>query len=433
MLARVVQDQPKVMRRLRNPQHPFNVEHKPWSIQPFFIAPVLPGESMKDIRFKSRAVTDPVKEPLIGWWLEHYFFYVPLRDLHIRQNVENMVLSGEDLAQTIGNNGENRVTFAQGGRLYTSNYGGTSLTFEALKRVTEEFFRDEGDLWNKHVDSDGLPMTSISRDDFLDSILSDLAALPTDNDAVGEDQDPLVETEYQIAFNKMKAMRFIGRDVTFEDFLKTFGVNVGQDAEPKNVPVVGGGSIVNGPELIRYVRDFQLPSNTVVPTTGAVNSALSWSVSERAGKTRYFKEPGVVLGVSVTRPKVYYKNQWGSTVNFLTRVQDWMPALLWDNPETSLKKFEPAAPGQAQSGPLGNVPSAAYWLDLRDLFIRGEQFVTNSQNKPAATVNLPSPALEKRYAPVADVGELFVDPAKCTVRQDGVVSMSVLSTLTDQT
>ena len=51
-------------RRPRRPSHPFQVRHEPFQIQPFFIAPVLPGETMKNLLLQSRAVTLPLKNPL---------------------------------------------------------------------------------------------------------------------------------------------------------------------------------------------------------------------------------------------------------------------------------------------------------------------------------------------------------------------------------
>ena len=63
-------------RAMRKPSHPFQIKHKPFLIAPFFIAPVLAGETLKNLLLQSRAVSKPVKSPIIGWWLEYYFFYV---------------------------------------------------------------------------------------------------------------------------------------------------------------------------------------------------------------------------------------------------------------------------------------------------------------------------------------------------------------------
>jgi hypothetical protein len=74
--VQVVQDLPQVSRKMRRPTHTFYVENHPYVMQPFMLAPVLPGETLKQMLFQCRAVTSPIKNPLIGWHLEHYWFYV---------------------------------------------------------------------------------------------------------------------------------------------------------------------------------------------------------------------------------------------------------------------------------------------------------------------------------------------------------------------
>ena len=66
----------KMGRKLRRPEHPFILRHKPWQIQPFLIAPVIPGETMSNLLMQARVVTDPINNPLIGWHIEYYYFYV---------------------------------------------------------------------------------------------------------------------------------------------------------------------------------------------------------------------------------------------------------------------------------------------------------------------------------------------------------------------
>ena len=88
----VLADTPRFQRKMRRPRHDFNVRHMPFCIAPFAIAPVLPGETLKDGNLQSRAVVDPIKNPLIGWWLEHYVFYVPHGAMLKAQSWQDMVL-----------------------------------------------------------------------------------------------------------------------------------------------------------------------------------------------------------------------------------------------------------------------------------------------------------------------------------------------------
>jgi len=59
-------DLPRVGRKLRAPQHHWSLRHVPFALQPFCIAPVLPGETMKNALLQARAVTMPIKSPLVG-------------------------------------------------------------------------------------------------------------------------------------------------------------------------------------------------------------------------------------------------------------------------------------------------------------------------------------------------------------------------------
>ena len=90
----VLADTPRFQRKMRRPRHDFNVRHMPFCITPFAIAPVLPGETLKDGNLQSRAVVDPIKNPLIGWWLEHYVFYVPHGAMPKAQRSPDMSRSG---------------------------------------------------------------------------------------------------------------------------------------------------------------------------------------------------------------------------------------------------------------------------------------------------------------------------------------------------
>jgi len=89
-------------RKMRSPSHQFNLAWRPWQIQPFMVAPVLPGETMKSMLLQARAVTDPIANGLIGWWLEHYVFYVKLRDLYARDKLTEMLLKPEADLSTLG-------------------------------------------------------------------------------------------------------------------------------------------------------------------------------------------------------------------------------------------------------------------------------------------------------------------------------------------
>ena len=80
----VAPDYARTNRVARRPQHRFNLKTKPYQIQPFALAPVLPGETLTTAMPQSQAWSDPLAAGVlrnIGWWCEYYLFYVKHRDL----------------------------------------------------------------------------------------------------------------------------------------------------------------------------------------------------------------------------------------------------------------------------------------------------------------------------------------------------------------
>ena len=92
----------RMKRVMRYPEHTAFVRTRPWAITPFLIAPVLPGETLKNLLHQAREITKPLKNGLIGWWAETYFFYVKHRDLDDRDALTAMMLD-----QTRDNSGLN--------------------------------------------------------------------------------------------------------------------------------------------------------------------------------------------------------------------------------------------------------------------------------------------------------------------------------------
>lgn len=390
----------------RRPEHTFNIRQKPWIIQPFMIAPVLPGETFKNLLLQARVVSDPVKNPLIGWWIEYYFFYVKLRDLAGRQTYENMMLDGELTTSAL--NAPAKVA------TYHNDAASPDYVQQCLDTVVEWYFRAEGE--GPH-NLDNMPLASVNRTDWLDSVINDASFVaPIDIDVDGPDANSTIQaSEVDKALNTWQLLRAQNlTDMGFEDYLATYGVKVTKEDDHQ-------------PELIRYMKQWTYPSNTVDPTTGVPSSAISWSVQERADKDRFCREPGFLFGVTIARPKIYMSNMKGAAVEMMTSAQRWLPAIMRDDPYTSLVKMA------AGTGPL-SANTDAYWVDLKDLFLYGDQFINFALTETnAGLVALPTAALDKRYVTEAMIDGLFVSTGADMVKQDGVVQLNILGSLKDTT
>ncbi len=403
-----------VQRKLRKPRHTHQIQHRPWEITPFMIAPVLPGETLKNLLLQARVVTDPIQNPLVGWHIEYYYFYVKHRDLAARQALMDLMMTNAPL--TALNAPAKWETY--------HSAGSPDFTQMCLDRVTETYFRDEGEAILAGTYGNNIPLASIAQDTWLDSAKRASVNPGVDPKFPGskpQEPDDIVPG-FSAAYTQWEFMKQEKlTDLTYEDFLRTYGV---KGAAVEQVLQE------NKPELIRYVRDWSYPTNTVDPVSGTPASAVSWAVAERADKDRFFSEPGFICGYSVARPKVYLKLQKGSGVDMLTDAYSWLPAVLSDDPYTSLRQFANNA------GPLqGNVSDAAgYWVDVRDLFIYGDQFMNYNPVDPGkSSVNLPTADLQKRYTTAADSANLFKDANKQLVKQDGVTQLQILGRLIDET
>lgn len=411
-MVQIIREQRTMPRKSRYPQHTFTLRHRPWQIQPMFIAPVLPGETMNRLLLQARAVTDPIANRLIGWWLEYHFFYVKLRDLEGRDDFTQMLLQlNYDIS-----------SYDAAADAKTYHYGpGIDWTRLCLDRVVAEYFRAEGEA-SATPALDGLPLAQLTTDYWMDSVVpaAEVAAYDIDlTDAGSQDGTAVTASEIDAAMRQWQVLQMQGLTaMSFEDYCAAYGVNMNvSEDEPHR------------PEWIRSVRDWTYPTNTVEPSTGVPTSACSWSIRETADKARFFKEPGFLLGVSVARPKVYFRNVSGSPVEEMNNMLAWMPALLSDDPRTSQFLI---AQGE---GPLQNgADSDGYWVDLKDLFMYGDQFVNFDPTSVTDSnfVDLPTAALIKRYADSDDADALFAGEDN-VIEQDGIVSLNIKTMLQDTT
>lgn len=403
-------------RKMRTPSHPFSLITRPYQLQPFLLAPVLPGETMKNLLMQSRVVTDPLSPAmkLVGWWTEYYFFYVKITDLDDHAAIIDMLINGTSLSGLAS--AADTATYHKG--------DGVNFTQLCLNRVVQEYFRDDDETTAPLLD--GLPMIAATQNDgIFDSLILDSATADHEDELPGVNPGvpANMSSQWSDTFNHWEAMRGLQlTEATFEDWLRTYGVKAPREERED----------LRRPELIRYVRDWKYPSNTVNPEDGSVTGAVSWSVAERADKDRFLQIPGFIFGVTVSRPKVFLGNQDAAAGHYLDDAYSWLPALLHQDPYTSARKFA------ADKGPAVDIMSAAYWVDMRDLFVHGDQFLNydpvSGGTHPAGMVDLPKADGGRKYAAATAIDAFFANASPANrVRQDGRVDLSILSVVSEDT
>lgn len=398
--VQIVQDANRVARKGRYPIHPHLLQYRPYQIQPFLIAPVMAGETLKNLALQARVITDPLKMGvgnILPWWQEHYFFYVKARQL-IKAEFEEMTLNGVALGI---NDPAQAWSYHVGGNV--------DWVARAVKFCVENGgFRNDGEAADV-ASLDGVPLAAAVRHgtNWADSLMADGVVDPASNLQNPHNPD-VVLPEYVEAYERMRAMRLI--DMTFEDYLETMGVNIKPQDDWER------------PELIRVASNWSYPANTVDPATGDPTGVATFSVSERADKDRFFKEPGFIIGLTITKAKVFMGNQKSAASIAMDDPYVWMPRTLVDQPHITVKEF--VGGDTSPTGPLRGQTNG-YWFDIRDLFKYGDQFINYAETSGFAPA-LPSAAGEKRFMTGAMIDALFNDPAKNKVRQDGVTRLSIL-------
>lgn len=413
MIEHNLMGMPNKSRRGRYPRHDFNVKTLCFTAEPFMIAPVMAGETLKNMYLESRVVTDPIENSIIGWKKEYLFYYVRMSDL-LLASLRDMFVdpTNTDLGATLGIAGNDT-------QYYTAK-GGIDYAKRAVKRVVETFFRDEDETADQYKTADERYIVQFRKQLWLDS-LTDKDLMP-EGAALAGATDVADLERLMNAFYQLRGMGIA--NMTYEDWLRSNGIAIPDKDTDK-------------PEEIAYFSDFAYPANTIDPTNGVPRSAMSWVFKNGHSKPKFFKEPGFIIGLSVTRPKIYFSGLAGNAAAHLTRAWDWSPNYLYSMPETTLKNFA------GDTGPLGDRTSApdGYFVDMRDLFLYGDQWQNHTAFAVAPAdsganhmLNLPTgDTFRWKYPTEAQLKTFFTDDANGRVKQDGYVSLQIDGNMVDHT
>lgn len=402
-------------RSSRRPQHTFNLIWKPYQIQPFMIAPVLPGETLQNMMVQTQIWSDPLAVGMknIGWWYQKDFFYVKHQDLAgwdtdttgIAKELADMFVSNASLAGFQDADG-NAWTYAYPGAV--------DFLLECTKRVVDEFYRDEGENWDDQL-LDTVPLAKIRSRGQGDAFerLTLASAYVDRSEAIGTNWDDI-----PLSWQEWASLRDGGQiDMDYDDWMRTYGSTTRRVEEAVQL---------HRPEHIAHLREFSYPTNTVEPTTGNPATAIGWRIANRLDKRIAFREPGWVVGYCVVRPKVYLGNQQGAIAGAMQSRATWLPPILSSQEDGSHLLFDDAV------GPLKAVMDAGnvdYWIDLKDLMNMGDQFINYATPASGFTgvpsVDLPAASGQRRYASATEIMALFADTTNGRLRADGVVSLSI--------
>lgn len=394
VLPTVTKAPPTTSRRTRYPKHQWHIRFRPYQLQPMCIAPVSAGDTIKNLRFEGRVLTDAIIDRIAGWWSEMYWFYVRFSNL-------DEYAAAQRLAVTENDNLSGLVTAANAWTMH--NGQGPDWLKMCMAPIVRNYFRPENGDWNDFL-LDGVPGAGIVGQSWLDTITlhGDFTSAPADD-----------YSGHWSAYEQLRRAKLVTMD--YPEYLASQGVQV---PEQLLQPLQEKRRV----ELLRYTRQFSYPANTVKEDGSGTVAAVSWVTAERMDRAIYCDEPGFVVGVSLVRPKVFRKGQVACGVSVLRDSRTLAPPMLDEAPQQSLYKIT----GNGV-GPVTKTNGVDYWLDTQGVYVLGDQFYNDNTHGPMVT--LPNATtLIKTYPTSADINALFVDGGGSAVKveSDGMASFSIV-------
>lgn len=401
-------------RRKRQPQFPVAGSMKPYGLYPIFASPVLPGESLTEAELKWRVLTLPIRNPFVGCWLETWLVYVSLTD--IADDLGTMFISEDASSAAYVAAGDSARYFVKAGKI--------DYIRLATNRVVEAYFRDEEEpSWSSHV-IDGVHMLKRMSYDWANNLMfkpeeMDMTLMPS---ALPDDG----------TYTPLEIMRMAGMsEITYEKYLMQFGVS--QKAANASAHV---------PEILRYTREWTVPTNSIEPSTGAPTSVWAWGGSLKSEKPKRFDEPGFLVWFASYRPKMYDSTIAQSLIGTMWGFGDFFPVYNLTDPSAGIKQLDAGMVTNSSTGPVPLV------YDHRDLLTHGEAFVNDwSTVYPLPTITSRSiadgkeyPDLRGQYPSASDLNALFVESteqspkdARMRALYEGIGSLTISGHVVDTT
>lgn len=403
-------------RKKRSPQFPIAGTMKPFGLYPLWATPVLPGETMNMAETKYRLISMPVKHPLTGAWFETWTVFVSLTDME--ETFAQMFIS-EDVSPTA-------YRAAADQPRYFTKAGQIQYVKLAMDAVVKGYFRDEEEPdWDTHL-IDGVHMAKRTTFDWAQNLMFkptnlDAAYLPS---ALPEDG----------TLTPLEIMRLSGMsEITYEKYLMQYGVTQKEAVKESRIP-----------EILRYTRDWTVPTNSIEPTTGRPSSAFSWSSTIKSEKPKRFDEPGFVITFGCVRPKMFDSTLRASMIGELWGFGDFFPVYNLADPAAGLKVLD--ADHKVLNITAGVTDPLMY--DHRDMLAHGEQFVNDWAGPyPLPTINTRTLVdgsevweLRGQYPSATNINDLFVEddattPADSRMRlfYEGIASCEITGHVADTT
>lgn len=409
----------------RQPSFPHSILGRPWEIVPGGLIPVLPGETMTQAYYQAQFWTDPLKANMKNtpWTYEFFLFYAKFRDLPGWEASADGL--GRDLIQMIESNEDQTPNLLVAANLATyENIGSLGLLANAMNRIIECYFREEGQAYNLALGPtpEFYPLANVypgGRRDVFDRLNVAVGAVPAAEDrriAMPGFMGGLIEQAWMnYAANANQSTAEL-QAMDYEDIVRSAGGRaVVRDVDRDQLHV---------PELLGMYKHTDYPVNTVEPTTGAPSVAFGHRCKHGFKQNFRFPEFGWIVPVHCWRPKAFMKNQLASFASMMSSRSDWFIAS--DDPDADAHWKVIAD----NTGPLKGImdtPNNGYAIDLRSLMWGGEQFLNYdpaTTNTGECFVALPTAAGGRDYVSTTDMDAVWATTGG-RIRLNGILDVSI--------
>ena len=364
---------PTLARYVRRPVFNLAGAMRPFGLYPIQASPVLAGDTVMYSMLRGRFISQPMKHPITGGWLEFWQVFVPMRVIGRTATVNDIAPPTTGLVYT-----------ADAPRFFGKNTQLDHVRAAYLKVVTD-FFTQTGVTV---PDFDGVKQLPMMGTDWAENLMlrpasANPAVWPQQN--VTEELTGLdVETERQLI-----------ESADYRAFTQQFGV---KDPEADNRS-----------RIVRYVRAWAQPQVVIDPASGAPRSAFFFDQNIANEKPFRAQEHGIHLVLCAFRPVMFKRLADSSVIGRMNGLKHWLPPrgnAAWDTIQGNDPVFK------AGFGLVGD--NLVY--DRSDVFARGEYQINCVDADtpfpvPKSSVGTATGTLADQrgyYATAAEIDGLFV-------------------------
>lgn len=402
-------------RKKRSPSFPIAGTLKPMGIYPVMATPVFPGETLNEAEMKWRVLSLPIRHPFVGAWLEMWLVYVKFTD--IDPSMGEMFITDSASATSFVAASDRPHYFVKSGKI--------DYIKLATDRLVEAYFRDEQEAdWDTRLIDTDIHLLKRSDWNWAQNLMfkpanMDMTEMPSSLPEAG-------------SLTPLEIMKLAGMsEVTYEKYLMQYGVS----AKAVNASA-------QLPEILRYTREWTVPTNTLDGATGAPSSTWAWGGTLKSEKPKRFDEPGFLIWYAAIRPKMFDSTISQSLIGAMWGFSDFFPVYNLEDPAAGIKELDTGFVTNSSTGPVPLI------YDHRDLLSHGEAFV-NDWSGPYALPTATGRTIDDsagysdvrgQYVKADDINALFVEDLESVPDEkrrrafyEGICSMTITGHVVDTT